>query len=97
MQAGGRERGLLLRRLVPLAEREDQALHHLPGGRRLRVSWCVERWGGNDGPDDAIENCNDWSLLHILGCDDRVLTLFQQALDYLGIQILLNHRWCIGI
>ena len=42
---------------------------------------CVERWGGNDGPDDAIENCNDWSLLHILGCDDRVLTLFQQALE----------------
>ena len=21
---------------------------------------CVERWGGDDGPDDAIENCNDW-------------------------------------
>ena len=23
---------------------------------------CVERWGGNDGPDDAIENINDWPL-----------------------------------
>jgi hypothetical protein len=21
---------------------------------------CVERWGGDDGPDDAIENVNDW-------------------------------------
>jgi hypothetical protein len=20
---------------------------------------CFERWGANDGPDDAIENCND--------------------------------------
>ena len=28
---------------------------------------CVERWGGDDGPDDAIENCNDWPILHALG------------------------------
>src|SRR5690348_7231732 len=21
---------------------------------------CVEHWGGDDGPDDAIENLNDW-------------------------------------
>ncbi|MFQ5733901.1 MAG: hypothetical protein ACE5KM_18335 [Planctomycetaceae bacterium] len=27
---------------------------------------CVERWGGDDGPDDAIENCNDWPILHAL-------------------------------
>src|SRR6185295_9452554 len=25
---------------------------------------CVERWGGDDGPDDAIENVNDWPLLY---------------------------------
>ena len=25
---------------------------------------CVERWGGDDGPDDAIENVADWPLLH---------------------------------
>src|SRR5262249_33429733 len=24
---------------------------------------CVERWGGDDGPDDAIENCTDWPIL----------------------------------
>ena len=42
---------------------------------------CVERWGGNDGPDDAIENCNDWALLHTLGCDDQVLKDFQRALE----------------
>lgn len=33
---------------------------------------CVERWGGDDGPDDAIENLTDWPLLHMLGGDDIV-------------------------
>jgi hypothetical protein len=40
---------------------------------------CVERWGGNDGPDDAIENCNDWPLLHALGGTDDVLRMYKQA------------------
>src|SRR5687768_16378913 len=40
---------------------------------------CVERWGGNDGPDDAIENCNDWPLLHALGAPDVVLDLYKRA------------------
>ncbi len=40
---------------------------------------CVERWGGDDGPDDAIENCNDWPLLHALGAEDDVLRMFQKA------------------
>lgn len=40
---------------------------------------CVERWGGDDGPDDAIENCNDWPLLHALGGSDRVLALYKRA------------------
>src|SRR5450432_2355897 len=34
---------------------------------------CVERWGGDDGPDDAIENCLDWPILHALGGSDDVL------------------------
>jgi hypothetical protein len=34
---------------------------------------CVERWGGDDGPDDAIENVNDWPILHALGASDRIL------------------------
>jgi hypothetical protein len=34
-----------------------------------------ERWGANDGPDDAAEATNDWFLLHALGGDDRVRTL----------------------
>lgn len=40
---------------------------------------CVERWGGDDGPDDAIENCHRWPILHALGADDRVLALYKQA------------------
>jgi hypothetical protein len=40
---------------------------------------CVERWGGDDGPDDAIENCNDWPLLHALGASDDVLKMYKKA------------------
>jgi hypothetical protein len=40
---------------------------------------CVERWGGDDGPDDAIENCADWPLLHALGASDQVLVLYKKA------------------
>ena len=43
------------------------------------VLLCVERWGGDDGPDDAIENCHRWPILHALGADDRVLKLYKQA------------------
>ena len=40
---------------------------------------CVERWGGDDGPDDAIENCLHWPILHALGADDVVLRLYKKA------------------
>jgi len=40
---------------------------------------CVERWGGDDGPDDAIENVNDWPVLHALGASDTILSLFKRA------------------
>ncbi len=40
---------------------------------------CVERWGGDDGPDDAIENCNDWPILHALGASDKVLQMYKKA------------------
>ncbi len=38
---------------------------------------CFQRWGANDGPDDAIENVNDWPLLHALGGSDRILELYE--------------------
>jgi len=40
---------------------------------------CVERWGGDDGPDDAIENCLDWPILHALGGGDEVLQMYKKA------------------
>ena len=40
---------------------------------------CVERWGGDDGPDDAIENCLDWPLIHALGGGDDVLQMYKKA------------------
>ncbi len=40
---------------------------------------CAERWGGNDGPDDAIENCNDWPILHSLGGSENVRKMYLQA------------------
>ena len=40
---------------------------------------CVERWGGDDGPDDAIENLLDWPILHALGGADDILHLYKKA------------------
>ena len=40
---------------------------------------CVERWGGDDGPDDAPENCADWPLLHALGGQDVVRDMYSKA------------------
>jgi hypothetical protein len=40
---------------------------------------CVERWGGDDGPDDAIECCAEWTLLHALGAPEVVLRLYRKA------------------
>ena len=28
---------------------------------------CIPRWGGNDGPDDAIENLVHWPVLYTAG------------------------------
>lgn len=40
---------------------------------------CVERWGGNDGPDDVMETFNTWTLLHALGAPDTVLDLYRKV------------------
>src|SRR5499427_6795279 len=40
---------------------------------------CVTRWGGDDGPDDAIENCTNWPVLHALGAADDVLGMYRKA------------------
>ncbi|MFJ6023493.1 hypothetical protein ACIQC9_02680 [Brevundimonas sp. NPDC092305] len=38
-----------------------------------------ERWGANDGPDDTIENVNDWPQLHALGAPDSIKAMYTQA------------------
>lgn len=40
---------------------------------------CVERWGADDGPDDAIESCHHWPLLHALGAADDVYEMCRMA------------------
>ncbi|MCZ6678544.1 MAG: hypothetical protein O7E52_15005 [Candidatus Poribacteria bacterium] len=40
---------------------------------------CIPRWGGNDGPDDAIENLTGWSMLHTLGGPDTLLQMYKKA------------------
>ena len=40
---------------------------------------CVERWGGNDGADDVMENLAGWTLLYSLGGSEDVLTLYKRA------------------
>ena len=38
----------------------------------------VERWGGNDGPDDVMETFHNWPLAHALGSDDRLLETYER-------------------
>jgi hypothetical protein len=39
------------------------------------------RWGTLDGPDDAIETYNNWTLLHALGGSGSVLELYKKSLE----------------
>ena len=40
---------------------------------------CVPRWGGDDGPDDAIENLTNWPIMYALGGSEVLLDLCRQA------------------
>jgi hypothetical protein len=42
---------------------------------------AVERWGANDGPDDAIENVNDWPHIYQLGGSERIRQLYELAYE----------------
>lgn len=65
---------LLQRRLLQANAEACEAFYAKYVDRRdwLRV---FERWGANDGPDDAAEATNDWAVLHALGGPDRILDL----------------------
>lgn len=41
----------------------------------------TERWGGDDGPDDAIENVNDWPHLYAMGGDDVIRQMYEKAYE----------------
>ena len=40
---------------------------------------CVERGGGNHGPDDAIETLIYWPILHAVGAPDSILHMYKKA------------------
>ena len=42
---------------------------------------CYPRWGADDGPDDAIENVNDWPHLHALGASDNLRRMYRKAYE----------------
>ena len=42
---------------------------------------CVPRWSGDDGPDDALENLLNGTMLHALWADDRILLLFKKGME----------------
>ena len=42
---------------------------------------CVPRWGGDDGPDDAIENMTGWPLLYMMGGPENLLNRCNLAQD----------------
>ncbi|MFN7936337.1 MAG: hypothetical protein U0R19_23620 [Bryobacteraceae bacterium] len=39
---------------------------------------CIERWGGNDGPDDVMETFTPWTLLYALGAPESVLAQYRR-------------------
>src|ERR1700704_1231384 len=41
----------------------------------------TERWGGDDGPDDAIENVNDWPHIYALGGDAALKRMYEKAYE----------------
>src|SRR6185312_4951341 len=42
---------------------------------------CFTRWGADDGPDDAIENVNDWPQVHALGGSDKIREMYRKAYE----------------
>src|SRR5262249_30635442 len=39
---------------------------------------CIERWGGNDGPDDVMETFTPWTLLYALGGPESLLAQYRR-------------------
>ena len=69
---------LLERELIRAQTRACEEFYHKYFDERGYLL-CIPRWGGNDGPDDAIENLTGWSVLHTLGGPDHILDMYKQA------------------
>src|SRR3569623_2988125 len=41
----------------------------------------AERWGGDDGPDESIENVIDWPHVFALGGDDVLKQMYDKAYE----------------
>ncbi len=65
---------LLQRELIDMQVAAAQTFHDRYFDKRHYLQ-AFERWGANDGPDDAIEHVNDWPLLHTIGGSGEVLRL----------------------
>ena len=50
------------------------------------------RWGGNDGPDDAIENVLLWPEIYALGGSDRMLEMYKKAYEGHVLQYTYMNR-----
>jgi hypothetical protein len=69
----------LLERMLLRANSEACAIFHQRDFDDRGHALCVERWGGDDGPDDASESFAHWPLLHALGAPDQVLQLYKRC------------------
>ena len=69
--------GILQRQLLAANAAACEAYYARYVGAKDELE-CFERWGANDGPDDAAEFTNDWVTLHALGAPDSLLTLSQR-------------------
>lgn len=72
------EWALLQRELLRVQGDAVQAFHDRYFDARGHFE-CFERWGANDGPDDAIENANDWPHLYALGGPETLRTLVRRV------------------
>jgi hypothetical protein len=69
---------LLERELIRANNRACEEFFHYYFDERGYIR-ATTRWGGDDGPDDAIENLADWPVLHALGGDDKLMEMSQLA------------------
>jgi hypothetical protein len=67
---------ILQRRLMAMQGEAAQYFHDRYFDKAHRIKAFL-RWGANDGPDDAIENINDWALLHSITGEETILRLYR--------------------